>query len=209
MGNRRRHSMIEHLNETLKTSEIKKFDPDKRIDTNKNTEADKAFNPDKTFNPDKRIEKEPYSVSFAQKETGWPNSICEHIKNNNEYKIYKSASLQDAKINGRECLIKSNIDLNYVDPKTGFNNLQRMKMGRSPIDSATGETIELHHMGQEYESPLAELTESEHTKNGNFSILHDANKSSFRRQFDSETGMSLGEKYKQIDKPRHWQSRAA
>ena len=40
------------------------------------------------------------------------------------------------------------------------------------------EEIHLHHIGQEENSPLAELTLSEHLGKGNYSILHDVSKPS-------------------------------
>ena len=53
-----------------------------------------------------------------------------------QYEIYKNAGLYEAEINGRKCLIKD-IDMDYVDPKTGMTNRERLAhrpRSLSPID---------------------------------------------------------------------------
>lgn len=78
-----------------------------------------------------------------------------------QYEILKNAGLKEVEINGRKCLIKENIDLDYTD-EDGISNRERMKRGLAPLDSKTGKPIELHHLGQKADSPLVELTEEEH-----------------------------------------------
>lgn len=58
-----------------------------------------------------------------------------------------------------------------LDGKT-VTNLERMKKGRAAVDPLTEKPYELHHMGQEVDSPLAILTHTEHMENGNNPILH-------------------------------------
>ena len=53
-----------------------------------------------------------------------------------------------------------------------MTNLERMRMGYSPIDPLTGQAYELHHIGQSVNSPLAILTKEEHMGGGNNLILH-------------------------------------
>ena len=67
-----------------------------------------------------------------KKETGWSDEIINHIENMDQYEIYKNADLHEAEINGKKCLVK-NIDMDYVDPKTGLTNRELMQKGRSPI----------------------------------------------------------------------------
>lgn len=67
----------------------------------------------------------------------------------------------EAEINGRKCLIRKNIDLNYTD-EDGISNQDRISHGLAPLDSKTGKPLELHHLGQKADSPLVELTEEEH-----------------------------------------------
>ena len=96
-----------------------------------------------------------------KEETGWSDEIIEHIKNMKQYEVLKNARLKEVEINGRKCLIKENIDLDYKD-EDGVSNRERMKRGLAPLDSKTGKPIELHHLGQKSDSPLVELTEEEH-----------------------------------------------
>ena len=53
-------------------------------------------------------------------------------------------------------MVKNDIDLTKEDD-FGRTNLERMKQGLAPLDK-DGNPIELHHVGQKMDSPLAELT---------------------------------------------------
>ena len=134
-------------------------------------------------------------------ETNWSDVIIDHIENMEQYEIYKNADLHEAEIDGRKCLIKD-VDMDYVDPKTGKTNRELIKDGRVPIDSKTGERIELHHMGQEYDSPFAELCENSEHGDGNHSVLHTKGEASWRNNTE------LNNRYKNVDKPNHWNERA-
>lgn len=136
-----------------------------------------------------------------KEETNWSDGIIDHIENMAQYEIYKSADLHEVEIDGRKCLVKD-IDMDYIDPKTGMTNRELMENGRSPIDSKTGEKIELHHMGQDYDSPFAELCENSEHGDGNHSILHTKSEDSWR----SDT--KLKNQYNNTDKPNHWVERS-
>ena len=96
-----------------------------------------------------------------KEETGWSDEIINNITNMKQYEVLKNAGLKEVEINGRKCLIKENIDLDYTD-EDGVTNRERMARGLAPLDSKTGKPIELHHLGQKADSPLVELTEEEH-----------------------------------------------
>lgn len=96
-----------------------------------------------------------------KEETGWSDEIIDNIQNLKQYEILKNAELVEVEINGRKCLIKENIDLDYTD-EDGVSNRDRIDRGLAPLDSKTGKPIELHHLGQKADSPLVELTEEEH-----------------------------------------------
>lgn len=96
-----------------------------------------------------------------KEETGWSDEIIDNIKNMKQYEILKNAGLVEVEINGRKCLIKENIDLDYTD-EDGVTNRDRIARGLAPLDSKTGKPLELHHLGQKADSPLVELTEEEH-----------------------------------------------
>ena len=136
---------------------------------------------------------------MIKKETGWSDNIIEHIDNMEQYEIYKNAELHVAEINGRECLIKD-VKVDYVDPKTGMTNAELMRMGRSPIDYKTGEKIELHHMGQDFESPFAELCENTEHGDGNHKVLHMKTDDSWR----SIPGLNYIYMNEKLD---HWRTR--
>lgn len=150
----------------------------------------------------------PYSELTAEEklkikeETGWSDEIIDHIKDMDQYEIYKNANLHEEEINGRKCLVKD-IDMDFVDPKTGMTNRERLShkpRPLSPIDSKTGEKIELHHMGQDFDGPFAELCENSEHGDGNHSILHDVNSESWRR--DPEKKREY-----QDQKDAHWNNR--
>ena len=135
-------------------------------------------------------------------ETGWPPEIINSIENWAQYsEVYKDAGLHAVKIDGRWCLVKD-IDMDYVDPKTGLTNRQLVEKGRAPIDAKTGERIELHHMGQDYDSPLAELCENSEHGDGKDAILHDKKIESWRQ--DPEKKIY----YNNVQRPNHWKARA-
>ena len=117
--------------------------------TDDNSEADAPSEDDIKDETEKQNE----GLSDAEKqqikeETGWSDEIINHIDSMEQYEIYKKAGLHEEVVNGRPCLVKD-IDWDYVDPKTGKTNRELAAEGRSPIDSKTGEKIELHHMGQD------------------------------------------------------------
>lgn len=135
-----------------------------------------------------------------EEETGWSRDIVDKIDTVEQADIYKKAKLTEDEINDRKCLVKD-IDLDYTDPKTGKTNRELMALGRPPFDSTTGERIELHHMGQEYESPFAELCENCEHGDGNDTILHEKNIYSWRQDD------KLKNRYNNVDRPKHWTER--
>ncbi|MDF0728885.1 HNH/ENDO VII family nuclease [Cytobacillus sp. S13-E01] len=111
-----------------------------------------------------------------------------------EIKIYEEANLRESTVNGREALIRTDIDYAAKD-QFGRTNLERMEQGLAPL--VDGQPIELHHIGQEMDSPLAELTRNEHRGEGNYSVLHDVAK-------ESEINRTLFN----LEKEAHWKARA-
>ena len=73
-------------------------------------------------------------------------------------------------------MIRNDIDWEQKDAM-GRTNKERAEQGLSPINKE-GKVIELHHIDQHADSPLAELTQEEHRGKGNDSILHDKTKES-------------------------------
>ncbi|MCF5776797.1 hypothetical protein GIV40_06835 [Pseudomonas poae] len=117
---------------------------------------------------------------------GVPKEVLDAIGSEAEAKIYEGANLEPAEVNGKDALIRTDIDYDQKD-YMGTTNLDRMKSGRAPLD-ANGKPVELHHIGQKQDSPLAELTSAEHRGNGNDNVLHNKQKESEinREDFDKE-----------------------
>lgn len=130
-----------------------------------------------------------------KEKTGWSDEIINAMGSMEEAEIYMKAGLQEVEINGKKCLIRSDIDMDQKD-EDGISNRERMERGRPPI-TKDGDEVELHHIGQKPDSPLAELTTQEHRGTGNDTILHDKNK---------ESEINRGEFAK--ERKEHWKSRA-
>lgn len=126
---------------------------------------------------------------------GYPEEVIEVIGSDAEAEIYESAELEAAEINGKPALIRTDIDYEQQDA-FGETNLERMESGKAPLD-VNGKPIELHHIGQQSDSPLAELTSAEHRGNGNDNILHD--------KISESTIDRVGFAKERID---HWKARA-
>jgi hypothetical protein len=106
-------------------------------------------------------------------------AVCKKIEgigSMEEAQIYIDAGLQEAEIDGKKYLIRDDIDMDQLD-EDGISNREKMERGRPPI-TKDGQEVELHHIGQKPDSPLAELTTQEHRGVGNDTILHDKNKES-------------------------------
>jgi hypothetical protein len=128
-------------------------------------------------------------------ERGYSEAVIEAIGSKEEADIYTEAPLVCEKVDGKDALIRTDIDPDKKDD-FGDTNLERMEKGKSALDK-DGKPIELHHIGQTADAPLAELTKSEHMSNGNDSILHDKSKESEidRTEFKKE-------------REEHWKARA-
>ncbi len=126
---------------------------------------------------------------------GYPEEVLDAIGSEAEAAIYEDAELEPAVINGKEALIRTDIEYDQTDAFCE-TNLERMRSGRPPLDE-NGVPIELHHIGQTQDAPLAELTRAEHRCNGNDNVLHDKLK---------ESGINREDFSK--ERAEHWQARA-
>ena len=130
-----------------------------------------------------------------KKETGWSDEIIDAIDSIKQANIFRKAGLQEATVGDKKCLIRKDIDMNQMD-EFGRSNKERIENGLSPL-TKQGKTVELHHIGQKKDSPLAELTTQEHRGNGNDAILHD-------KQRESEIDRTDFGK----ERKTHWENRA-
>lgn len=129
-----------------------------------------------------------------QEMTKWSEEVVDMINSWEEAEIYMKANLKEVEINDKKCLIREDINIDQED-EDGITNRERMERGRPPI-TKNGEEIELHHIGQKQNSPLAELTMEQHRGVGNDVILHDKTK---------ETEIDRGEFAK--ERREHWKDR--
>lgn len=149
-----------------------------------------------------------------KEETGWSDEIIDNIKNMKQYEILKNANLIEVEINGRKCLVRTDIDLDKKWFTGRFDengnpiyksNRERMAEGKPPLDE-NGKPIQLHHLGQKADSPLVELTEEEHRtgeyENGkkNQSLWHDNAK-------ETEVHGAHENEWKQ-ERENHWKVRS-
>lgn len=137
-----------------------------------------------------------------KRKTGWPDEIINHISSMEEAQIYIKAGLKAAKVGGRWALIRTDIkwddysvknnpqlknQLEDYDAWVNYNNADLIGEGYPPRQP-NGDPVELHHIGQHPDSPLAELTKQEHHSGGNDAVLHDKGIESRidRQKFDKE-----------------------
>ncbi len=102
--------------------------------------------------------------------------INKHIRRPEELEIYKSCNLIETTIT-RKTLIYP-VDTSHI--YGGISNLERMLSGEPPRDAITNEIIELHHIGQRFDSPFAELPRLTHCSTKTYRLLHDASIESWR-----------------------------
>lgn len=98
--------------------------------------------------------------AVIQKESKYPVEVIKQFHTMEEYEVFKDANLKPYIINGKTALVRTDIDMNLVD-ELGRTNLQRMKIGLSPLD-AKGASYELYHIGQSADATLAILAQGEH-----------------------------------------------
>lgn len=112
--------------------------------------------------PDSILAKESAENFTKKLESNYSPEILKQINSKEELKIYEDANLHEENVNGKICLVRSDIDWNQKDPHDpyGRTNLELAKQGLAPIKD--GRHLELHHIGQHSDSSLAELTIKEH-----------------------------------------------
>jgi len=129
----------------------------------------------------------------VEQESPYSDDVTESVKSVDELGVYKNSGLDEQLVNERPALVKTDIDLEQKDI-TNDTNLDRMEKGKPPIGK-DNKPIELHHVGQGMDSPLAELESSEHKTNDR--ILHD-------KTVDSEIDRGQFQK----ERVQHWKARA-
>ena len=132
-----------------------------------------------------------------EEKSNYSPEVNSYMRSEAELGIYQKAGLEEQEIGEKKALIRNDINWDMLDEK-GRTNTERVKRGLAPLDS-NGDSIELHHVGQKLDSPLAELTFEEHRGKGNDTILHD-------KTIQSETHAE-GTKW-DTERQDYWVSRA-
>ena len=127
----------------------------------------------------------------------YSEAINRHIRSGDELDLYMNFELREA-VTTRSVLI-ADIDPQYRGA-TGEPNIMRMLQGKAPYDHQTGSVIDLHHIGQKYDSPFAELPHSIHDAPGINSTLHSSKATSWRN--DPKLVADF-----QSEAKRHWKER--
>ncbi|MBS5222087.1 MAG: HNH/ENDO VII family nuclease [Streptococcus parasanguinis] len=156
---------LSDLKETVPKKDVSSssFNPKQRLEVNNEASA--------KLNDISHYEKTPLRRSDKQElisETGWSKNIVDNMRWKEEASVYKDSNLVEKDVNGRPCFQRTDIDYNAKDD-FGKTNKERKLDGKAPL--ADGKPVELHHIGQRQDSPLAELTFNEHKSN--FSSLHE------------------------------------
>ena len=146
--------------------------------------------------------------------TGWSDAIVRFLHSREEAEVYIKAGLVERRIGGRAALVRKDIDwrafncrLEWLKEKFAdwdkwqdYNNADLIGEGWPPRDS-NGDPYELHHIGQQQDSPFAELTWQEHMGDGNNAILHPNRESAIdRQQFDAEKSHYWQDRFKAFTK---------
>ena len=124
-----------------------------------------------------------WRASLALK-TGWSREIIQAITTKEEAEVYRKAGLYEGRVNGHPVLLNPIVDSQlYADNCSstwygeehpsyrGWTNLDLLGEGCPPHDEV-GDTFELHQIGQQPNSPLAELTWRQHMGGNNAKTLH-------------------------------------
>ncbi len=147
-------------------------------------------------------EREAIKAEICEK-SDYSSEVNDHISSVEELEVYQKAGLKEEVVDGRTCLIRSDLDFDYYDPVEGKTNREIIAERGSPYDAKTGEKIQIHHVGQDYDAPFAELTATEHKSKQNYKIMHpDPDAESWRR--DSKKSNH----YNGMQRPNHWMARA-
>ena len=123
----------------------------------------------------------PTEKSSLQQRTGWSAKITAYIRDMEEAEVYIKARLKEGRVNGKAALLNPLIKGEAYNCRNWFgkkhpeywewNNADLMGEGYPPHDK-NGDAFELHHIGQQPDLPLAELTGAQHHDDGNFARLH-------------------------------------
>lgn len=150
---------------------------------------------EKVLSSNAKIQKE-----YIYEDSHFSSVINENISNYREFYLYYTLNLQEAVVT-RPALIKE-IDLDLWVSSKNCTNRDLMLKGKPPYayDDENG-AIDLHHIGQKYDAPFAELTTEEHLMYGNNHIFHISENESWRSNKEKEKAFAK-------ERSNYWKKRA-
>lgn len=117
-----------------------------------------------------------------------------------EFSYLLSLGLQEALVT-RKSLIK-NIDFDLYVTEKQRTNYELMRQGSAPyVKDDKDSYIILHHIGQGFDAPFAELTAEEHARFGNSKLLHGKSAESWRQDPSKEQAFMA-------ERSTYWKKRA-
>jgi len=132
---------------------------------------------------------------LGKKLSPFSENVNDHIRSDKESDLYQKLGLEERSIDGKEALTSNEINPDRKDAM-GRTNMSRMTSGLAPLDKS-GDSFNLHHIGQKSDSPLAELTAKQHQENS--SLLHNSSGPTEVHGKDSNWG---------TQKANYWKARA-
>lgn len=129
----------------------------------------------------------------------YSDAITPHIKQYNELYLFHTRRLRETYITRPTIVRYIDFDL-WIDSE-GCTNLELMKKGCAPYEYDAPEgKIELHHIGQKYDAPFAELSMEEHKEYSK--LLHPSKKVSWRSDSKLENAFYA-------ERAEYWKKRAS
>ena len=130
----------------------------------------------------------------------YSEQLNSHFRTTQELSVYTRTGLQENKMLAKTLDLPSFLELK-VDPNRtdamGCSNKERTALGRAAIDE-NGDPVNLHHIGQKADSPLAMLPDRVHKEYD--SVLHDKSISSEVHGDGSKWNFERTQIWKEISK---------
>ena len=139
-------------------------------------------------------------VEHINKFSPYSEQLNSHFRTTQELSVYTRTGLQENKMLAKTLDLPSFLELK-VDPNRtdamGCSNKERTALGRAAIDE-NGDPVNLHHIGQKADSPLAMLPDRVHKEYD--SVLHDKSISSEVHGDGSKWNFERTQIWKEISK---------
>lgn len=135
-----------------------------------------------------------------KKESAFSQEINNAFSGYEEFEFLNSLELKEAMVTRKSLIRKIDFDL-FITCKQK-TNYELMLEGSSPyLTDNPDDSIVIHHIGQSFNSPFAELSFAEHSRFGNSKLLHNTKIESWRNDPSKKNQF-------QLEKSNYWKQRA-